>query len=221
MKKILIIWFASLLVAACNKNLIQEPIQGNGNVVSRNELTGHYNQIGVRGPFDVEIIHGNTGEITVTADENLFEYFDIYVKSNKLIIGINDNYRLTGFNTLKIKVPITNPKSLSIAGSGKITGHAVQTDDIKLSVAGSGVINLAGQTNKLDINIAGSGNINTSDLIARHIDVNIAGSGITSVYPLQGLDIKMVGSGLVNYYHKPEKITIKKVGSGKVIYMSQ
>ncbi len=109
--------------------------------------------------------------------------------------------------------------TLSISGSGDVTGEALKTpglaiaiggsghvrlkqlsaDEVSAKVAGSGDIEIAGRTGKLGISISGSGDVDTRALEADEVSVSIAGSGDANVNARKTLSVSIAGVGDVKY----------------------
>jgi len=219
MKKTGIILLSLFLLAACN-NMYKKTLTGNGTPVTITRKTAAYDAVLVNSSFEVELVKGEPGTITLNLDENLADYVEVYVKKGKLHIKLDDDYRLGDFTVLKVVVPVQNLRELAIAGSGKIYAEdGFETPELKISIAGSGSITLPGSVQELEINIAGSGSVHLPDLIARNVAVNIAGSGEVLVHPVDKLEVNIVGSGVVLYNRKPAQIKTHSIGAGKVKYI--
>ncbi|MFI8379923.1 head GIN domain-containing protein [Leeuwenhoekiella sp. NPDC079379] len=214
-------------------------IQGNGNLVTNNRDLSDYDEVGVAGSFDVILIAGKEGKISVEAEDNLQEYIITEVKGNKLKIYTKDGYNLNTSrnNVITITVPFEDISKVSMAGSGDIIGKDLITADqfecavagsgdmvlevnaknISASVAGSGDLTLSGKSDKSILKVAGSGDLDASDLNSTDAEASVAGSGDISLN-CDGGDLKasVAGSGDIRYSGKPNNVSSKIVGSGSV-----
>jgi hypothetical protein len=108
----------------------------------------------------------------------------------------------------------TDNINLSVSGSGDILFENLQSTSAKLNLAGSGDMDITGNAKtNLAISIAGSGSIKASNFETQNVDVDISGSGSAKVYALGKLNTNIVGSGSVRYKGQP-LINANTVGSG-------
>ena len=68
----------TLLIISSNLNaqVFTKNIKGNGKLITENRSLSDYDKIGVAGSFDVILVKGKEGAISITADENLMEYIE-------------------------------------------------------------------------------------------------------------------------------------------------
>ncbi len=235
MKKIIGLIVIALISVHLNAQYFTKKVKGNGTIISETRNSSDYDKIGVGGSFDVELVKGKEGKITIKADENLMEYIVTEVKKGTLKIKAKKNYKLKPTNTIKITVSFENIEGVSLAGSGDIfSKNVIESNNFKVNVAGSGEINLKVDTQTVKSNIAGSGNINLSgnskdfncsiagsgnfngyDLQTTQASVRIAGSGNVKINAAENLNAKIAGSGNVYYTGSPE-VAKSTAGSGSV-----
>ncbi|WP_299435822.1 head GIN domain-containing protein [uncultured Maribacter sp.] len=238
MKKIAILSLTVLMCTSCVAQW-EKRIKGNGNVTRINRTTSDYDAIAVSGWFDVNIVDGNEGEITIKGEENLLEYIKTEVKNNKLVIKVEKgiNLKPSSWNDgIVITVPVKTINAVSLSGSGDIIGKTtinttnfntamsgsgditldINSSTINASMSGSGDINLSGSTTNFDATISGSGDIKAFDLIADNVNATISGSADIKVTAKQKLKARVSGSGDINYKGNPVKIDTKVSGSGDI-----
>ena len=227
----LLIFSTSLSAQTFNKK-----IKGNGNVITENRNLTDYDKISVAGAFDVNLVKGKEGAISIEAEENLMEYIETVVENGLLKIQPKKDYQLKSTITIQITVPVETIDAVSLAGSGTVSSIAIlNATDLTLKLAGSGDINLpvsvknlnskiagsgniklSGNTDEFNGEISGSGNIEASDLKATASHINIAGSGNVEVHAVSEIHAKIVGSGDVIYSGNPTIEKVKSVGSGSI-----
>jgi len=237
MKKLFTTIIAFLIIStSVNAQFFTKKIKGNGNIETENRSVSDYDKIGVAGAFEVQLIKGSEGKITVKADENLMEYIITEVKNGTLKIKTKKGYNIRTKRTIKITVPFNDIEAVSLAGSGEVyskdridSSHLelsvagsgsmkleVSSKNLKSSVAGSGNLRLTGDTKEFKCSVAGSGNINSYDLKAKKVTVNVAGSGNVRVNAIDEIHANSAGSGDIYYSGNPEIQKIKSAGSGSV-----
>ncbi|TYP98776.1 putative autotransporter adhesin-like protein [Tenacibaculum adriaticum] len=212
-------------------------VKGNGKVITKTRSVDNFDEVSVGGSFDVNLIDGKEGKITIEGEENIIPYIITEVRGGTLKIKFKDNTNIRTTKRLTVTVPFeeiegvslggsgninvekrikANDVSFSIGGSGNITAE-VDASSVKSSIGGSGNIKLKGNTGDFKCSIAGSGSVKAYDLYADNLKANIAGSGSVQTSVKTKIDANVVGSGSVYYKGKPKYIDSNSVGSGDVI----
>ncbi len=211
-------------------------IKGDGNQTTTTRSVTDFDKVAISGSFDVELVQGNEGTITVKADANLMEHIITEVKKGKLQIKTEKGVGLKPSKKIKITVMFESINGVSLAGSGNIhSSDVIESNDLKLSlagsgnmdlkvdvsnlnssIAGSGNINLAGNSNKFSCSIAGSGSAKGYSLKANNTNVSIAGSGNVEINAVEEIHAKIAGSGNVYYSGNPSVQKSNSVGSGSI-----
>ena len=235
MKKRITLLLIVTFVLNTNAQWFGKRIKGNGNMITKTRTVGEYDKIGVGGSFDVKLVAGDEGKLTINIDKNLLEYLVTKVEDGKLKIkwkkGINASHK-----KIVITVPFRDIESVGLAGSGDVYSEDVIKADsfkaalagsgdlklkidsgyIKSTISGSGDIYLEGNTSAAKVSIAGSGDIHAYDLESNDVDVSIAGSGGVKISVKDNLKARISGSGNVYYKGNPAKQDVKVSGSGNV-----
>jgi len=225
-----------IISSTLNAQIFSKKIKGNGTIKTETRKVSNYDKISVAGSFDVKLIKGMEGSITVKADENLMEYIVTEVKNGNLKIRIKKDFNISTNKTILVTVPFETINAISLAGSGDVYSEdTIDSSDLKLSLAGSGNLNLNvssknlssniagsgnmtlnGNSNEFYCNIAGSGNVNGDELKALVATVKIAGSGNVKINAVNEIHGKNVGSGNIYYSGNPSVEKISSVGSGSI-----
>jgi hypothetical protein len=236
MKTITSILVMFILSTQVNAQLITKKIKGNEISITVLREVSNYDKIIVSGSLYIELFKGDEGKITIKADENLTDYIITEVKNGELKIKTENGYQINSNKKITITIPFDVIDEISLAGSGNINSEDIlNTKDLKLSlagsgiinvpvsskilisnIAGSGIINVSGETDDFSCNVAGSGNINGYDLIAKKTTVKIAGSGNVSVNALNEIYANITGSGNVYYIGNPGIEKGISFGSGSI-----
>lgn len=215
-------------------------IKGNGNVTEIERSVGDYDMVAVAGNFDVYLVAGTEGELTLKGESNLLEHIKTEVKDGKLIIKTKNNVELRPSNwkskALSITVPIEDISAATLSGSGDIVGKTlikankfhtavagsgditleVDAQSVSAAVSGSGDLRLEGTAQDFEAKVAGSGDIHAFDLRAENVTSAVSGSGDVRVSASGLLKARVSGSGDVHYRGNPDKIDSKVSGSGDV-----
>jgi hypothetical protein len=213
-------------------------IKGNGKVVTEKRNTASYDQITVSGFYDVNLVAGEEGNITLWGEENLLSLIKIEVQDNilKIYTEKDKNIHTSQGKNITITVPFQTLNLVSLSGSGdiktqntiksktfiaKLSGSGdlnldVEANHFEASLSGSGDISLKGKTEDFISKISGSGNIDASTLESKNVDISISGSGDSKVYCSETLKARVSGSGDIEYKGNPKNKDTKVRGSGEI-----
>ncbi len=235
-KKLIIIVVLLAFVSTINAQWFGKKVKGNGHMVTKTRSVGEYDKVFVGGSFDVKLIAGKEGKLTIKIDENLLEYLITEVENGKLKIKWKKGINISTRKGILVIVPFKDIEEVSLAGSGDVySDDMIKADNfkaalsgsgnLKLSVtaenmdsaiSGSGNIDLIGDANQLKCSISGSGDITAYELKSNDADIRIAGSGNIKVFVNGNLKGRIAGSGNIYYKGNPKRQDTKVSGSGNV-----
>lgn len=239
MKKLLTLTLALVAITAVSAQW--KKVRGNGNVVTIDRSTADYDEIAVAGWFDVELVSGTEGQLTIRGEENLLEYIKTEVKDDKLVIKVKKGVNLKPSSWGKdggiyVTVPVQEVEEVSLSGSGdvisstvlksenfrtRISGSGdislnVEAETVEATLSGSGDIKLSGQTGNFEVRVSGSGDVKAYELNANNVEATISGSADVKVTANEMLYARVSGSGDIHYRGNPKKIDSKASGSGEI-----
>ena len=217
----------------------KDRIKGNGTVKKETRTTESYDAIKLSGFFDIDLVAGTEGKISVEGEENLLPFVKVEVSYNvlKIFVEKDKNIRCSKGENIKITIPFETLNEVSLSGSGDIqtkntiksktfSAHlsgsgdlklAIETTDFEVAISGSGDVTLNGNTENFTSKTSGSGDVDASKMKAKNATVSISGSGDTSVFCSENLYARVSGSGDVKYNGNPAKKDTKVSGSGEII----
>ena len=231
MKKHIVIIAATIIsmtLNACTFNLDGETlggktIEGDGNVVTRTYDVTAFNEISTSLPATVNFTIADSYSCTVSVDENLFDYLDIKVKDNELLLGKQKEDKNTHLKATKFVIEVTAPslEIINLAGSGTFNANSpLEAEKFEANIAGSGdiVFHNTVTTQKVELNVAGSGDLVYNELIADKLDCNIAGSGDIKVSngAMKEVEASVAGSGDIVLTCDIENLDANIAGSGDI-----
>jgi len=231
------------LLAACNlSGQWGKKIKGNGNTVTETRDVGRYEGVSLSGWFDVELVSGAEGTITLEGEENLLEHLETEVdRDGTLKIKTEKGYNLQPSSWrnggIRITVPVESIGEVSLSGSGDIVGKTrlaaghfrttmsgsgdisleVEAENLDASLSGSGDIVLSGTAGAVEIRVSGSGDVRAYDLDAREVEAVVSGSADVRVTVRESLTARVSGSGDIHYRGNPAHVDSKTSGSGDVV----
>ena len=191
-------------------------------------------------PGTLYLKQGNVQSLELEGDKDDLNDIETEVVNGQLRIKMEDHHWFNWSFTHDVDVYITVPDldAISLGGSGRIIGNSkiqsenlrlsvsgsghmqleVISDDLKLDVSGSGKMEVALNAGHVDQHISGSGGINISGN-ARNVDLAISGSGKLDASDMDAgsYDISISGSGKANISVR-DAIIANISGSGSVYY---
>ena len=198
-------------------------ISGKGSIVTETRNATNFTSIELQTAADVEIVKGNSFDISVSDYENIVGYLKTEVADNRLIIK-KEPFSVNVWNS-KAKVIVTMPDplySLTLAGSGNMKVRSTFNDLQFMLLSGSGNVELGCycQLNKLEAQLVGSGNINaTATGTVQSLYTKISGSGNIEFSQLKAKTGNCTISGSGNMYvYIEDKLEAFLSGSGDIVY---
>ena len=208
---------ATTFVGCAKFNSVAVP--GSGQIEREDRVVHSFHKVSLSGHAELIVQQGDTEELTIEADSNLFAYLQTEVKGDELTIGVKNGFDPQPTKPIRYFLTVKDLDSVSLAGSGSISTEEFAADkltvsiagsadaklaylDVKnltISISGSGKVSAAGKSDKVSIKIAGAGEIRTKELQAKEIKVSVAGSGDAEVWATEKLDVNVAGSGDVRY----------------------
>lgn len=241
MKK-LILLFSLLLISVTSVQAqwwnSAKKVTGNKEVVNQARTVPNYDRIAVTGMMDVQLVGGKEGKIDLEGESNLLEHIETEVSNGTLKISVEKGINLQPSRNypIKIVVPFEDLDAVTLTGSGHIRGSDVisarnfkvtvtgsgnmnlnlDVEELKGTITGSGDVKLKGKARHLDCTVTGSGDFLAYDLRTQTTNASVTGSGDIEVSVENDLQARVSGSGDIRYKGNPEKQNFKTSGSGSV-----
>jgi len=203
--------FLSLMVsfsAEAQWNKWGKGIRGEGPKVTKTLDLDEITELGVSIGANVYLSQGNKQKVEVKAQQNIIDLLDREVRGGKWRVRLEKGTNLKNHDGIDIYITIPMIEELSVAGSGSIIGKTEfnNLDDLEVSIAGSGDVDLSGSGDDLEVSVAGSGDVDMAGFVVDNCEVNVSGS----------LQVSIAGSGDVKYKGNPDKVKSSIAGSGDV-----
>jgi hypothetical protein len=230
-----------ILLASCISSQSFLSVKGTGMPIDKNIIVSDFNSIEVSGGFDVILIQGNSEDLTLTAQANLFEYITvkvdqgvlkIYTEKNimttqplkaRITFKIINNLRVAGGGDVNCETPVNVPDlNIEISGGGDFKS-IVNTGEMNCHISGGGDAKIDGKIEDYNLNLTGGGNIQ-SDIDANTIICDISGGGDIT---LQGgekasdANITLSGGGDLSLEINVEKLKCSVSGGGDATLIGQ
>ncbi|WP_299148492.1 head GIN domain-containing protein [uncultured Dokdonia sp.] len=238
MKKLITLSLVLLASTQIHAQWWGKSVKGNGELETITRNVGDYDEISVAGFFDVTLVAGNEGELTIEGESNLLEYIETEVDGDRLTIKVKNkqNLKTSWGKDIKIRVPFRDLNQVSLSGSGEIMStDVIKANNFRVSVSGSGDINLVveasstesrvtgsgdlvlrGSTRDHETSVTGSGDLEAGRFKADNVDAKVTGSGDIRVSCDKSIRARVTGSGDIEYVGNPTKQDTKVSGSGDI-----
>lgn len=238
MKKLITLSLVLLASTQIHAQWWGKSVKGNGELETITRNVGDYDEISVAGFFDVTLVAGNEGELTIEGESNLLEYIETEVNGDRLTIKVKNkqNLKTSWGKDIKIRVPFRDLNQVSLSGSGEIMStDVIKANNFRVSVSGSGDINLVveasstesrvtgsgdlvlrGSTRDHETSVTGSGDLEAGRFKADNVDAKVTGSGDIRVSCEKSIRARVTGSGDIEYVGNPTKQDTKVSGSGDI-----
>ncbi|MBK7028174.1 MAG: DUF2807 domain-containing protein [Bacteroidales bacterium] len=211
-------------------------IDGNNEMVKEKRIPGSgFDAITLSSDFSVFITHSKVDSIVIEAESNLIPKIITETRNNKLELRTAGDICLNPRKPLIIRIFTNQISELDISGSGNIQSDSIISDQLMLTIsgsgsfkapiyvknlqttiAGSGNVELWGKATKGELIISGAGNIDSYGLDMDSCRTSISGSGNNYVFVRDLLEATISGSGSVFYKGSPE-VQSHVSGSGSVV----
>ena len=183
---------AGLVFAGCEPAIIKKTAGGPS--LTRNYDFTDFTRVQAGYAFQVDITASDTYSISITTNEEAFQYIDVHKSGDTLKIDTIGIY--WPFRNLKLKAKITMPElyglDLSGAARGDVRGFK-STRDFDLSLSGDSELEMDMETGAFECEISGASEV-VGNLIATSTDVDLSGNSLIKLGGSGG-DIRLESSG--------------------------
>ncbi len=223
-----------LSVTSCISSQGFIPIRGTGASVDKDFNVSDFSAIRVSSGFDVILTQGNTEGVTLTAQENLFEYITVEVVQGVLNIYTEENIMAT--KPLKAHISFKLIDKLKVSGGGDVTAEThlnvpqleteisgggdltaeINTGELKCRMSGGGDAAFRGSAKIFNIEMSGGGDLR-SFMDMNNVTCHLSGGGdltLNSNTKIDNADIEIGGGGDLEAGLKAEKISCTISGGG-------
>jgi hypothetical protein len=190
----IVLALSAVLTSSCISSQSFLPVKGSGMAIDKNFRVSDFHGIDVSGGFDVVLVQGNSEDLTLTAQENLFDYIiveveqgilKIYTENNimptrplkaRISFKSIDNLEVSGGGDIICETSVNVPNlGVNISGGGDISSE-INTDELTCKISGGGDAKINGSIKIYKLDLSGGGDI-TSDINATSVFCTVSGGG--------------------------------------------
>jgi hypothetical protein len=217
------------------------PVKGTGQSIDKKIDVSDFKGIDVSSGFDVILVQGNSESLTLTAQENLFEYITARVENGTLKIYTRNNLRPT--QPMKARITFKEISDLKVSGGGDTHGETplntealnvaisgggdfssvINSEEMKCKISGGGDAKIEGKIKDYDISVSGGGDLD-SKISAGSISCRINGGGdlyLRNEALASKAEIEINGGGDVDMQISAEKLKCSVSGGGDAVISGQ
>jgi hypothetical protein len=200
MKKISLYPFNTILLIllfmpnSCMYPQSDRQVKGNGMTVDKSYKVSEFHGIDVSCGFDVVLVQGNSEGLTVTAQENVFDYVKVNVEQGILKIYTEKN--IMSQKSMKARISFKNIDNLKVSGGGDITCEtSLNVPVLDMHIGGGGDLNAEINTDALTCRISGGGDAEIKGTIKNYNLEASGGGDVNSELDADIIDCKVSGGG--------------------------
>jgi hypothetical protein len=151
-------------------------VKGSGILITEDMDFSDFTRVEVGYAFEVEIVQSDQFSVSITADDNLFEYIRVSQQGSTLKIGVQPAV-LFRSATYRAKVTMPQLRSLELSGAtrGTVSGFE-SAEDLDIEVSGASSLELeeilAGDTT---FDVSGASRV-TGEITAQDVNFDISGA---------------------------------------------
>lgn len=189
--------------------------EGSGGSATQARDVAAFHSVELAGSNNVLIRVGEKQSVVVRADENLLDNVTTEVRSGELVVA-NTPGSFTTKTPMRVEVSTPTLNALTLSGSGNIVVNGIETESLKVTLAGSGTLSGSGTATRLDVTVSGSGVVQFTRLVATDVRAVVSGSGSIFITATKTLDASVPGSGAIIYLGNPQDVTRSVTGTGAI-----
>ena len=178
-------------------------VVGSGNLRTQEEVLSDFVIVDVGSGFKVLITQASSFGISVTADDNLFDYIQVTKTGDTLSIGLDPG---VSYQTSTLKAEIAMPDLEELQFSGGVNGSAegfVMSHDFRAELSGGSILRIDGEANNLIVTCSGGSRLELTEFAVNNASVNFSG-GSQGTINLDGtLDADLSGGSKLFYIGNP------------------
>ncbi len=194
-KNLVLIIAITLFIFSCNVI----GISGSGTITTGvYELSG-FDQIDISGAYNVTITQSSDYNVSITTDDNLFEYLDIKVSGSTLSLSVKP---MTNINPTQLTAEISLPAFyvLNISGASSADFSDFSASDVEFDISGASSANATNSNfTNATIDVSGASCfVSTGLTITSLTNADISGSSTLDLTYAQvgSADLKISGASL-------------------------
>lgn len=184
MKKIAIILSLTMILSSC-VSIVRggKTVKCGGDVVEKAMDFSDFTGITVEGAAHIDFIRSDEFNVTVSANQEVFDYLDYQLKGRDLVISTKDHVNISA-TLYKVLVQTPFIRTINIEGAAEIhlPGGYRSEEELEIEIDGAGKLDFNGiEVPTLDLNINGAGEFDLNNIQVEKLEIDLKGAGRGSV----------------------------------------
>ena len=172
-------------------------VVGSGNLETREMDFGNFTELDVSHAFDVEVTRGDSYQVSITVDDNLWDYVDVHQTGQTVYIGLKGVH---AFANVHLEADVTMPElrglTLSGACDGEVSGFS--------------------SAEPLDIDLSGASSLSMDNLVAGDMEFKVSGASKASgSIEIADGDFQVSGAGTIELEGSANNVSIEASGASR------
>ena len=189
--------------------------QGSGVAATETREVPSFTGLVLAGGNNVTVRVGGERSVVVRGDDNLLGRITTQVVDGHLVVGQTPGNVETNSPT-GVEVSVPSLDDLRLTGSGVLSVTGIETENMTVTLSGSGIVRASGTATQLDVDLPGSGEAELKELVARDVNAIMSGSGLLLITATESLDASVPGNGAIIYSGDPADVATNITGNGAV-----
>lgn len=208
--------------------------KGNGDIIKDEKIITEFDELEIKGNFDIRLKKTEKPLLEITTDANLHEFIEVEIDGDVLELSSSKNLRsdfgieiVIGYQDLNVieiggastiindGVLAGDRLTIDMSGAGALK-MTIEMDRLKINISGAGSVELAGRAETQEVNMSGAGGLDAEDLISKNAEVHISGVGGAHVHVTEKLKASVSGVGGITYSGDPKEVEKDVSGLGSI-----
>lgn len=150
-------------------------VTGSGNLKTESFNFSDFTGVEVGSAFEVEVVQSGSYSVSITADDNLFDYIQVSKEGTTLKIRLKMAQYIATTTRAEITMPQLRSLELSGATRGTVSGFS-STENLGMEVSGASSLDLMEMSaGDVELEISGASRVN-GDIAAGDADFDVSGA---------------------------------------------
>jgi hypothetical protein len=225
----------TLFVAFLSTGCAFTGIRGSGSVLTKDIPSGAFDRVQIDNSFHVDVMQGPGYSLSVSADDNLWDYVDIYNYGGILHVGMKSgNYQNTH---LSAKIVLPRLTAMEANGASSVLLHSIDDPDnrielrvggassadgdvrcreILIAVTGAGTVTLRGGADRMTLDADGASHAHLEQFRTRTARARIADAADATILVTAELEFEVSGAAHFTYAGHPMITRAESSGAATV-----
>jgi hypothetical protein len=191
-------------------------VVGSGSLRTQEEALSDFVIVDVGSGFKVNITQADSYRITITADDNLFDYIQVTKTGDTLTIRLQPGL---SFQTPTLNAEITMPDLQEAQFSGGVNGTAtgfILSHDFRAELSGGSTVRMTGEANNLVAACSGGSSLELSEFAVNNATIAFSGGSHGTINVDGRLDADLSGGSQLSYIGNPTLGDISTSGGSTI-----